>query len=136
MDRPVLASNQRSPRYASSGRSHRPSRRSPARRRLSSSLLWWLLGTPLIVGTVVALALFSGSPEPSSVSATPSEPEGVTVAADGATLVLPAGWDEVPLDATEVQGFLDDAAASNPEIADALEGALSNVSDLGVADVP
>lgn len=87
----------------------------------------------IIVGVGVAVALFSGSPEPSSVSAGGSVSEGVTVTADGATVVLPSGWEEVPLDAGQVQGFLDDAAASNPELADALQGALSGVSDLGVS---
>jgi hypothetical protein len=48
-------------------------------------------------------------------------------------VVLPSGWEEVPLDADQIQAFIDDAGASNPEIADALEGALSGVSDLGVA---
>ncbi|MCZ3388299.1 MAG: DUF2510 domain-containing protein [Actinomycetia bacterium] len=87
----------------------------------------------IIVGVGVAVALFSGSSESSSVSAGGSVSEGVTVTADGATVVLPSGWEEVPLDASEVQGFLDDAAASNPEIADALQGTLTGVSDLGVS---
>ena len=134
MDRPVLASCQRGPRYASPGGSHgyQP-QKSGSKTPFIILAVVAVVALLVIVGTVAALALFSGSDEPTSVSVTPSEPEGATVTADGATVVLPAGWDEVPLDATEVQGFLDDAAASNPEIADALEGALSGVSDLGVS---
>lgn len=87
----------------------------------------------IIVGVGFAAALFSGSPESSRVSADGSVSESVTVTADGATVVLPPGWAEVPLDAGQVQGFLDDAAASNPEIADSLQSTLSGVTDLGVS---
>jgi len=87
----------------------------------------------LVIGGGVAAALLIQPDEPSSTSSSPSAADGVPITAEGANLVLPSGWEEVPTTNDDLQAFLDEAAAANPDMANTLQGALSGIGDQGFA---
>lgn len=108
----------------------------PAPRRSSAPLIAGLVGAVLLIVVVVAAAavvIAREADEPATATTTEPIANGTLVTADGASLVLPKGWTNVPLGSGDLEGFLREAAKANPAMAATLEESIAVLEERNLA---
>lgn len=87
---------------------------------------------PLIIGLAAVVVLLIISVGAAAFVIMADEPDSASaVTVDGASLVLPPGWVDVPTDGGDLQRYLEEAAEDNPDLAEAWEASLAALADQG-----